>query len=135
MGRPSKLDDLTAKRIVDAVARGLPRRTAARIAGVVPSTLALWLQKGRAGDSGYSDFSDRVAAAEARGEDELMGYMREHAKVSHAACCWLLERRNPKDYALRKPAEATAKPTGVVTSPEEQEALLVSLLAAVRSDS
>lgn len=132
MGRPSKLDDLTAKRIVDAIARGLPRRTAARIANVVPSTLALWLQKGRAGDPLYSDFSDRVKAAEARGEDEIVQLLRGHAKTSWQACAYLLDRRNPRDWLVKKAVDEAPKP-GEMTSPEEQEALLVSLLAATRS--
>lgn len=103
MARPTKLDDLIGKRVCDAVARGLPRRTAAKLAGVAPSSLFLWLKKGREGHEDYSDFSERVAAAEAKGEDELMGYMREHAKLSHSACAWLLERRNPAAYASRRP--------------------------------
>ena len=133
MGRPSKLDDLTAKRIVDAIARGLPRRTAARIANVVPSTLALWLQKGRAGDPNYSDFSDRVKAAEARGEDEIVQLLRGHAKTSWQACAYLLDRRNPKDWVLKKAVDEAAKPGEVTQSPAEQEALLESLLLAARS--
>jgi hypothetical protein len=108
--RPTRLDDLVSKRICDAVAKGLPRRTAAKLAGVAPSSLFLWLRKGRDGDPAYSDFSERIAAAEAKGEDELMGLMREHAKTSVAACTWLLSVRNPKAYTLKRPAAEPEKP-------------------------
>lgn len=134
LGRPTKLDDLIAKRVVDAVKRGLPRRTAAKIAGVVPSTLALWLQKGRDGDPAYSDFSDRVKAAEAHGEGEIVDLLRAHAATSWQACAYLLDRRNPRDWAARKPvADEAARPGAISTSTEEMIAQTESVLAALRS--
>jgi transposase len=125
VGAPSKLDDLKAKKVVDAVKRGLPRDTAARLANVAPSTLYLWLAKGRAGDEEYSEFSDRVRAAEAQGENEIVALLRGHAANSWQACAWLLERRHPKAWALRK-LEA-----GGVTVTDEEAAKLVAEAAAL----
>ncbi len=116
MGRPTKLNDLTAQRIVNAVKAGLPRVHAARIAGIDPTTLFDWLRRGRNDDPEYSQFSQRVAEAESFNVEVLHGYMQEHAKVSHQACAWLLERRGGKAYAPKRgdvvpmvtPAEADA---------------------------
>ena len=116
MGRPSKLDDLTAQKVINAVKNGLPRVHAARNAGVDPTTLFRWLRLGRKGDPDFCQFYQRVAAAESTSVEVLHGYMQEHAKVSHQACAWLLERRGGKAYAPKKgdlaltvtPAEADA---------------------------
>jgi hypothetical protein len=85
-GRPGRLDDITAARLVQAVEKGLPRVTAAKIAGVSPRAFFNWLRLGREGASpAYVQFVQRIAVAEAKGEEELMGYMREHARTSHQA--------------------------------------------------
>lgn len=121
MARPSKLDDLVAQRIINAVKVGLPRTHAARAARISPATLFDWLARGRRDEPGYAEFLERVAEAEAYDVGELVGYMREHAKVSHQACAWLLERRYPKQFALRKP-----EPEPVAVSPEEATALIAA---------
>jgi hypothetical protein len=98
MGRRTKLDEVTAQRIINAVRNGLPRVHAARVARIHPDTLFDWLRRGRAGEPVFSEFSERVAEGEAHDVEELVGYMREHAKQSHQACSWLLERRAPKQF-------------------------------------
>ena len=127
MGRPSKLDDLTAQKVINAVAKGLPRDTAARLARVAPSTLFLWLAKGRDGDAEYSEFSDRVRAAEAEGEVEIVGMLRGHAANSWQACAWLLERRHPKAWALKK-----LEAQGVAVTEQEAEKLAADLKALAK---
>ena len=102
MGRPSKLDDLTAQRVINAVRNGLPRVHAARNAGVDPATLFRWLANGRTGDPDFCEFYDKVVAAESTNVEVLQGYMMEHAKTSYQACSWLLERRGGKAYAPKK---------------------------------
>lgn len=102
MARPSKFDEVTAQRIVNAVRSGLPRVHAARVARIHPATLFDWLSRGRAGEPGFSEFSERVAEAAAADIAELVGYMREHARASHQACSWLLSRRAPKHFGERK---------------------------------
>lgn len=42
-GRPTKLDDLTAKRICDAIKGGSSRACAAALVGVAVSTLYAWM--------------------------------------------------------------------------------------------
>lgn len=124
MARPSKLDDLTAQRIVNAIKVGLPRTHAARAARISPATLFEWLARGRRGEGVYAEFLERVAEAEAYDVGELVGYMREHAKVSHQACAWLLERRYPKQFALRRP-----EPQGVAVTPDEAQKLIAEVKA------
>ncbi len=119
MGRPAKLDDLVAQRIVNAVKSGLPRTHAARLARVSPAALFLWLSKGRKGEPGFVEFLERVQEAEAYDVEELVGFMREHARNHHQACAWLLERRYPKQFALRKP-----EPTTLAVTPEEADRLI-----------
>ncbi len=109
--RPTKLDDLTAQRIVDATAKGLPRDTCAKLARIHPATLYDWLRRGRAGESPYAELSDRIKEAEAKGEAELVDLIRDVAKKgTWVAAAWLLERRRPGRYALRRAAQEPAVP-------------------------
>ncbi len=129
MGRPSKLDDLTAQRIVAAVEKGLPRDTAAKLARIAPTTLYKYLRLGRAGDSEYAQFAQRVKEAEAKGEAELLGILRTHAAETWQAAAWLLERRMPKKYALRKPAAEVES-----VSPEEADRLIADAAKLAKVD-
>lgn len=148
MARPTKLDDLVSKRIVNAIAKGLPRDTAAKLAGIAPSTLYLWLRKGDAGEEPFSEFSDALKRAEAEGEAELVAIIREAGKTSWTACAWLLERRRPARWALRRErsekavskeeADRLLAEAGVLAlskqgSVTEQISMLESLISALRS--
>lgn len=124
MARPSKLDEVTAMRLVQAVEKGLPRDTAAKLARIHPATFYDWMARGRAGEATYSEFSERIKAAEAKGEEELLGLLRGHARVTWQAAAWLLERRMPKKYALRKP-----EAEGPAVSPEEAARLVAEIKA------
>lgn len=122
MGRPSKLDDLTAQRVINAVRNGLPRVHAARNAGVDPATLFRWLANGRTGDPNFREFYDKVVAAESTNVEVLQGYMMEHAKTSHQACAWLLERRGGKAYSPKRGDVA------VTVTPAEADALIAEVV-------
>lgn len=124
MGRPSKLDDITAQRVIQAVAKGVPRDTAARLARISPTTLYKYLRLGREGDPQFAEFAYRVKEAEAKGEEELLALLRGHAVNTWQAAAWLLERRMPKKYALRKP-----EPVVEEVSPEEAERLIAQAKA------
>ncbi len=127
------LDDMVAQRVINAVKRGLPRGTAARLASISKATLMNWLRRGREGDPKYVDFLARVRAAEAEGEDEIVALMRVHARTSVPACIFLLERRNPEAWGKGSDAAHDAAKPPVVTSSEERMSLLESLMAAERS--
>jgi hypothetical protein len=107
MGRPSKLDDLKAKRIVDAIANGNTRACAAGLAGCTDRAIYGWLAKGRNGDPAYVQFFQRVKEAEAKAEETMQGCLRM-AALSGAPGTWKaaetwLERRRRKSW--RKPVQ------------------------------
>ncbi len=111
IGRPSKLDDLTAKRIVDAIAAGGSRAAAAEAARVHRSTLMTWLARGRNGEQPYRDFLDRVKKAEAEAELSMVAIVRTAAtNGTWQAAAWWLERRRSRTYALRREARENARP-------------------------
>ena len=109
-GQHTKPDDLTTQRIVAAVKKGLPLDTAASLAGVSPSTLSFWLKKGDEGDPNYSDIAERVRAAEAADEAELVSLIRKHAKSSWEACAWLLEHQPREPEVASTGSAATSSP-------------------------
>jgi hypothetical protein len=76
-GRPTKLDDLTAKRIVDAVRAGNTRQCAAQLGGIHKATLLEWLARGRKGEQPFADFADRIARADAEAEAEMVSCVRD----------------------------------------------------------
>lgn len=105
MGRPTLLDDLRAKRIVDAIAKGLSRTAAAAKGGVSRSSLMDWLARGRDGEQPYADFLHRVKKAEADAEEAMVECVRTAAlEPKHwTAAAWWLERARPAEWAKREP--------------------------------
>ena len=63
-GRRQKLTADIRGEILQAVTAGVPRKIAARLAGVSGNTLAGWLALGRAGDEELGDFLTALKAAE-----------------------------------------------------------------------
>lgn len=134
MGRPTLLDDLRAKRIVDAIAAGASRSAAAEAANVDRSTLMQWLRKGRLGeDQRYVDFLHRVKVAEAQAENELIAVIRTAAPKSWQAAAWLLERRQPKRYALTAARFEKASPGANTAAQEADGDLIEAVYAAHKS--
>lgn len=111
MGRPTKLDDLLAKRIVDAVSCGLPWKLAAQAAGIGWSTLKEWKAKGRAGEAPYAAFLARLEEAEAKHAHAAMAMIMAAATdPKHwTAAAWALERRHPELFALKRVIEPEAE--------------------------
>lgn len=148
-GRPTKLDDETMKRIVGAIQRGAPIRTAARLGGVDPATFYRWLQRGEKAKSGaFRDFRDEVLRAREEGLAVLL--QRVHDASKHQirrrrtirrrdgteevveefdsdwrAAKFLLEVRDPKTFSVRRLIEAKLSGSvGVRSDDEEREAAL-----------
>lgn len=120
MGAPTKLDDIVAQRIVAAVELGAPFYMAAAAGGVSRSTLKAWKQRAREGEEPYAAFLARLQKAEAAGAVEVLRVIETAAKSgTWQAAAWILERRYPKQFALRKP-----EPAGVTVTPEEADKLL-----------
>lgn len=111
MGRPTKLDDLVAKRIVDAVGRGVSHRAAAEAAHVDISTLTRWLAAGRDGEEPYCAFRTRFLAAEAKAETRVVdALMRKVDEGSVPAMQLWLQQRRPAEWGRREmPANEQAE--------------------------
>lgn len=122
MGRPSKLDDLRAKRIVDALKAGHSFAAAARAGGIDESTLADWRKRGAAGESEYSGFSRRVDEACQEAEDRCVRVLRsalegEDLKLATDTAWKWLARRRPLEWAEQK-----GEPRSDMTLPESEGA-------------
>lgn len=97
------LDAAKRQRIIALVANGSSRRIAARFVGCSPSTITRTAARDPA-------FAADLARAEEALEVECLRAIRDAAKTPRywRAAAWLLERRNPDDYATRTPRLYTA---------------------------
>ena len=102
MGRPTKLDDLVAQRIVSAIAAGASRTGAAKSARVARASLFDWLARGRDGEQPYADFLDRVREAEGTVETLVATALQTAIANGHVgAMCFWLERRRHEEWGKR----------------------------------
>lgn len=129
-GRPTKLDDLTSKRICDALKGGLSRRAAAAVARVDDQTLCDWMKRGRTGEEPYSGFRVRVLEAEAAPEVEAVDCIMNAVRKGDwkAADTWLSKRR-----AIDWAAKAQAIPDEREDATQFDDAAMESVFAAWQS--
>jgi hypothetical protein len=92
------LDGVKRQRIITLVANGSSRRVAARFVGCAPSTITHTAMRD-------PQFAQDLTRAEQTVELSLLRCIHTAAKVKKhwRAAAWLLERRNPQDFALRAP--------------------------------
>lgn len=107
LGRPSKLDDLRAKRVVDALRSGHSFAAAARAGGIDEGTLHDWRKRGAAGDDEFSRFHQRVEEACQAAEDRCVQVLRsaldgEDLKLATDTAWKWLARRRPLEWAEQK---------------------------------
>ena len=97
-GRPASLDEEKRAQIVALLANGSSRRVATTIVGCSPSTLTRTASRD-------PTFAEQLARAERNVEIEALRAIRHAAKLPcyWRAAAWLLERRNPDDFAHRPP--------------------------------
>ena len=106
-GRPTKLDDLTAKRICDAIATGNTRRCAAEAAGVSCTAIKQWVGRGRAGEEPFAAFLARLQKADAEAEAKAVKVIVDAAQSgTWQAAAWWLERRRSGRWARRETSGA-----------------------------
>lgn len=101
-GRPTKLNQETQEAIVDALKKGVPKRFAAQLAGIVPSTLYDWIAKGEEGDPQFADFSDAVARAEAEAVRHYVQSIHNAATSAPHLGLTLLSRIHPDEFGDSK---------------------------------
>ena len=101
-GRPPILTPEKRRTILALLANGSSRRIAAEFADCSPSTIYRATQRD-------PEFAAAVATAENNIEVELLRQLRKAARTDRywRAAAWLLERRNPRDFAQRPPIVLT----------------------------
>ncbi len=92
------LDEPKRRLIVALVTGGSSRRTAARYVGCAPSTITRTAARD-------PEFAAQLARAEQTAEINLLRSVQTASKMPKhwRAAAWLLERRNPEDFAARQP--------------------------------
>jgi hypothetical protein len=97
------LDDAKRRMIIALVTQGSSRRVAARYVACAASTITRTAQRD-------PEFAAQLARAEQMAEINLLRAVHDAAKEPKhwRAAAWLLERRNPEDFAARPPHLATS---------------------------
>src|SRR5580704_13853511 len=99
------------KLILEAIALGSPKTRAAELAGITHPTLFRWIEQGEADlerdlDTELSTLCTSIKKAEGAFVAYALQQIHDAAPKQWQAAAWLLERRHPEDWALRK-AEAS----------------------------
>jgi hypothetical protein len=97
-GRPPVLDDDKRRTIIAMLTNGSSARVAAAYVGCAPTTIARTAGRD-------PDFAAELARAQQNAEIEALRFLRKAARKDRywRAAAWLLERRNPDDFARREP--------------------------------
>jgi hypothetical protein len=100
---------------------------------VGPSTLREWKQRGRDGEEPYAAFLARLEEADGQAADAAMTFIMSAATdPKHwTAAAWMLERRHPDLFALKRQMEAD-EPGATEQAADDLE-VTRSVLAALES--
>jgi transposase-like protein len=127
-GRPAGVTPARQRAICDAVGKGMSVSAAARLAGLSPSTVLGWRQKGEDDPEGtFRPFAEALARARAKGMEALVDVIRDAAvqgdwRAAHALLrsSWGDEYGQPKRVEVSgpegRPIELRAGPTAVIQS-------------------
>ncbi len=111
-GRPTKLTQDLAEKIVEAIRGGNYAQVAAATAGISEETFYTWLKRGKDEAEGiYREFSDAVLAASGEAEQEKLDRLRREVLAEDGdwkAAAWWLERRFPKRWGKQQRLEISA---------------------------
>jgi len=104
-GRPSKLSYERQEKIATAIEQGKSLNSAARMAGVDPSTVYGWVDRGEAAieagkENEFADFYKRLTHAKGYGEDFYFGLALELARENgdHRFIASLMKQRYPDSW-------------------------------------
>jgi hypothetical protein len=93
IGRPSKYNPATTKKICDAVADGTPLKYAAAVGGISHETLCQWQRR-------YPEFSDAIQNAIGKGIQARLKLINTAAELGDVrAAQWWLEHVVPEHFA------------------------------------
>jgi len=98
------LTDEKRRKIITLLANGSSRRVAAQYVGCAPSTITRTAARDPA-------FAEQLATAEKSAEIDALRYIRIAARKDRywRAAAWILERKNPEDFARRPPTLFTGE--------------------------
>lgn len=108
MGRHLKLNDLSSKRICDAIRLGHSIEGAARAGRVDISSIYGWLAQGRAGEPEYVGFLEKFNAAMQEAEERCVLVLKSaldgegDLKLAVDTAWKWLARRRPQEWAEQK---------------------------------
>jgi len=134
------LDAMKKREIVAIVSVGCSRRLAAAYVGGHPSTIYETALRD-------PEFADRLRQAECRLEIDNLRSIQEAGKKAQywRAAAWVLERKNPADFAPRAPDVVTAEQlqqamvrfgqilAAELPNPEQQKQVMDRVMALVQS--
>lgn len=113
MARPSKLTPEVQERIASLLRAGNTVEIASQAAGISPETYYAWMNRGltdKPADKPYREFRSAVETARAESEAVLVTRIaKAAANGSWTAAAWLLERRNPAQWAKASERRALAE--------------------------
>lgn len=106
VSQPYRLNKVTRDKFLAALRKGSSIRAAAQSVRLHKSTVHEWLRCGRLedGPKALQEFALDVDQAIAAGEVVLSGHIYKAAgKGQWQAAAWILERKNPEEWAKRDP--------------------------------
>lgn len=122
------------QRMLEAIASGMKRSPAYRLAGIATTTFYDWMAKGKdPTHEPYASFRRNLLVAEAAIVEQMTDMVMTHAVDDWKAAAWWLERVHPKTFGKRALPPIVVKQDGALDDPTKQAELLVSIEAAVKS--
>lgn len=125
-GRPSKLDLSTQESIAQAIEQGKSMNSAARMAGVNPTTVYGWIDRGESElkdgkDNEFTEFYKRLTRAKGQGEDFYFSLALQLAKENedHRFIASLMKQRYPDSWAEKDDAPGVDTESIVINVPDE----------------
>ena len=99
-GRPSKLTARCQEKLVEAIASGLPLKSAAALAGISYETLNRWKKRGEDSNGGpeYRQFCHALEQANAAAMQYHVQNITEKSRLDWRASAWILEKRVREDF-------------------------------------
>jgi hypothetical protein len=132
-GRPTKLSPEIARAITDDLLAGMPPNRAAEFAGIDPTTLSRWLDRGMRQRKGiYRDFWDDFRTAQGEAYREALTNVRKAALRDARYSQWWLSRIDPRNFGRRDNVEQDSssdrpEPGSVVAMLEQRLARLAQV--------
>ena len=122
MARPTKLTEPVRERVVTAIRAGNYAESAARAAGIAPSTYYRWIERGEREREGiHRDFLEAVRLAEAEAEVHAVALIRRAMAEDWRAALAYLERRYPGRWRRHTSTELTGPDGGPIRTHEVKQ--------------